>query len=157
MDGVLTDGTVLVTEVGEQLRTFSIRDGYILQLAVKMGYKVAIISGSTSIAAEKRFAHLGITDVYMGAKNKVEILQQYLKANDLRAEETLFMGDDIPDLEVMQHVAMACCPADAVPEIQAIAHYISPREGGKGCVRDVMEKVLKLNNHWLNDTSVASK
>lgn len=157
MDGVLTDGTVLVTPEGEQLRTFSIKDGYILQLAVKLGYAVAVISGSTSTAAEKRFAWLGITDVFMGVKNKSEVLRTYLASKNIPAAHTLFMGDDIPDLSVMQEVGLACCPADAVPEIQAIAHYISPKEGGKGCVRDVMEKVLKLKGDWINDTSVASK
>lgn len=157
MDGVLTDGTVLVTPEGEQLRTFSIKDGYILQLAVKMGYAVAVISGSTSSAAENRFAWLGITDVFMGVKDKLEVLRNYLASKNISAANTLFMGDDIPDLAVMQEVGLACCPADAVQEIQAIAHYISSKEGGKGCVRDVMEKVLKLNGDWVNDTSVASK
>lgn len=157
MDGVLTDGKVLVTDQGEQLRSFSIRDGYVLQLAVKRGYLVAVISGSTSAGAEKRFAHLGIQHVFMGVKNKLAVLTELLQSQGISLEQTLFMGDDIPDLDVMLAVGLAACPLDAVPEIQAIAQYISPIKGGDGCVRDVLEKIVKLQGQWKHDVSIAAR
>ena len=157
IDGVLTDGTILVFENGEQVRRMNIKDGYALQLAVKKGYKMIAISGADSLAAKMRLNKLGIEDVFLKVNDKKEKLAAYLKEHEYKWDEVLFMGDDIPDHTVMQAVGLGCAPADAVPEIKDIAKYISPFSGGQGCVRDVIEKVLKLNNHWEIDFTVASK
>ncbi|WP_443938407.1 KdsC family phosphatase [Pedobacter sp. MW01-1-1] len=148
VDGVLTDGTVQVTDNGQSLRTFNIKDGYALQLALKKGYNVCIISGGGGIAMEKRFINLGITDVFLSAGNKVTIFTTYLEEKNIKAEEVLYMGDDIPDYSVMKLVGLATCPADAVTEIKAISEYISPFDGGKTAVRDIIEKVMKVQNNW---------
>lgn len=157
VDGVLTDGTVLVLNNGEQARRMSIKDGYALQLAVKRGYQVLVISGGFSEAVVQRLNKLGITEVHMNCVNKREILLAYVQKQNLLWPQVLYMGDDIPDLQTMQMAGLACCPADAVPEIKVVSHYVSPQHGGAGCVRDVIEKVLKLNDHWLNDQTIASK
>jgi len=157
IDGVLTDGTILLFDNGEQVRRMNIKDGYALQLAVKKGYKVIAISGADSEAAKKRLNKLGIMDVFTKINNKKEKLLDYIKQHHLKKEEVLFMGDDIPDYTVMQEAGLGCAPSDAVPEVKHIAKYISPYKGGEGCVRDVIEKVLKLNGHWVVDTSIASK
>lgn len=157
MDGVMTDGSLLIHENGQYLRRMHIRDGFALQLAVKKGYRIAVISGSTSDPAITRFNHLGIRDVYMGVSNKKERLLAYIKEHSLNAKEILYMGDDIPDYSVMRSVGVPCAPADAVAEIKQISVYVSPFAGGSGCVRDVVEKVLKLNGHWELDTDVAAK
>ena len=135
----------------------NIKDGYALQLAVKKGYRVLAISGADSPAAELRLHKLGITDVFTKVENKKEKLNEYIEQHKLKSEEVLFMGDDIPDYDVMQLVGLSCAPSDAIAEIRHIAKYISPYNGGDGCVRDVIEKVLKLNGHWHIDTSLASK
>jgi 3-deoxy-D-manno-octulosonate 8-phosphate phosphatase (KDO 8-P phosphatase) len=150
VDGVLTTGDVLASESGELLRTFNIKDGYALQLAVKKGYHVCIISGGSGQAMAKRFAGLGIPDVYLGVSDKVEIFNNYLQQYGLRAAEVLYMGDDIPDLNVMKLVGIATCPADASSDIKAICNYISPFHGGKTAARDVIEKVLKVQGRWFD-------
>lgn len=155
MDGVLTDGTVYVLD-GGQYRRMSIKDGFALQLAIKKGYRIAVISGSTSDPAVDRLNKLGIQDVFMGVKDKKARLNEYLRQHHLQVTEVLMMGDDIPDYEVMQSVGLACAPADAVTEIKEMAHYISLYPGGLGCVRDVIEKVLKLNDHWDLHTNTTS-
>ena len=157
VDGVLTDSSVLVFDDGQQVRRMNIKDGYALQLAVKQGYRVMVVSGGTSRAVITRLNKLGIKDVHLDIKNKKEILLQYVQENNLKWEEVLFMGDDIPDLEAMRISGLPCCPLDAVPEIKAISRYISPVKGGEGCVRDVIEKVLKLNGHWTHDTGISAK
>jgi len=148
VDGVLTDGSLMLSEDGSMLRSMNIKDGFALQLAIKKGYKIWIISGGTSEAVKSRLQKLGLTDVHIAVKNKKHLLQQLMQSYQVSAAEMLYMGDDIPDLEVMQLCGLPCCPADAVIEIQQIATYISPYTGGKGAVRDVIEKVLKLNHHW---------
>jgi 3-deoxy-D-manno-octulosonate 8-phosphate phosphatase (KDO 8-P phosphatase) len=157
VDGVLTDGTVLVLENGEQARTMHIRDGFALQLAVKKGYHLVVISGSNSPAVVERLRKLGVTDVFMNVEDKQACLETYLSSHGLTMEETLFMGDDIPDYSVMQRVGLACAPADAAPQIRNLAKYISSFTGGTGCVRDVIEKVLTLNNHWELHTNIRSR
>ncbi|WP_395626901.1 KdsC family phosphatase, partial [Daejeonella sp.] len=142
VDGVLTNGNLLLTESGEQLRQFYIKDGYALQLAVKRGIKIAALSGAKSKGVEHRLKGLGIQDVFLGLDSKIEVYQNYLAQNNLSSKEILFVGDDMPDLQVMKLVGLAVCPADAVEEIKAISHYISPKNGGEGCVRDIVEKVL---------------
>lgn len=148
VDGVLTDGSVQVTDNGQSLRTFNIKDGYAMQLAVKKGYNLCIISGGDGIAMGRRFANLGITDVFLGSGDKVSIFNQYLKDKNITAAEVLYMGDDIPDLKVMKLVGLPTCPADAVEEIKAISTFISPFNGGKTAVRDIIEKVLKVQGKW---------
>jgi 3-deoxy-D-manno-octulosonate 8-phosphate phosphatase (KDO 8-P phosphatase) len=157
VDGVMTDGSVLVYETGEQVRRMNTRDGYSLQLAVKKGYRVLVISGGSSEGVRQRLEYLGIRDVYLKVHDKVTVLTEYARRFGLDEKDMLYMGDDIPDYGAMQHVGLACAPADAAPEIRHIAAYISSFNGGQGCVRDVIEKVLKLNGHWELDLSVASK
>lgn len=154
MDGVLTDGSIWVFPGNDFIRRMNIKDGYALQLAVKKGYRIAVITGSHSLPVQERLAALGITDFFQRVQHKKEQLNAYITQHRLNINEVLYMGDDIPDYEVMQAAGMACCPADAVTEIKTIAHYISPIGGGNGCVRDVIEKVLKINGHWATDTEV---
>lgn len=157
VDGVLTDGTVQLLPNGEQSRKMSIKDGYALQLAIKKGYRIAIISGGRSESVVTRLQGLGIKDIYTGITDKQERLQDYVFEHDLRWEEVIFMGDDIPDYRAMQLVGLPVCPADAAPEIKSISRYISPFTGGMGCVREIIEKVLKLNGHWTIDEEIASR
>ncbi len=156
MDGVLTDGSLHVEQDGRWLRKMNIKDGYALQLAVKSGYRVMVISGSESSPVKERLHKLGVTEVHMGVTEKGSFLSNYLSKNNIAARDTLFMGDDIPDYNCMLIAGLACCPSDAAVEIKNISSYISPIRGGYGCVRDVIEKVLKLNNHWLLNTSIPS-
>lgn len=157
VDGVMTDGMVLVYETGEQVRRMSTRDGYSLQLAVKNGYRVVVISGGVSEGVRKRLEYLGIKDIFLQVHDKVKVLDEYAKEQALDKKDMLYMGDDIADYGAMLQVGLACAPADAAPEIRHMAAYISSFNGGQGCVRDVIEKVLKLNGHWELDTTVASK
>jgi 3-deoxy-D-manno-octulosonate 8-phosphate phosphatase (KDO 8-P phosphatase) len=157
VDGVMTDGSVQVFDTGEQLRTMNTKDGYCLQLAIKKGYRIVVISGGLSEGVRIRLQKLGIQDVFLKVENKLEKLLEYTREHGLEEKDMLYMGDDIPDYQVMKQVGLACAPADAAPEIRHIAAYISSFAGGHGCVRDVIEKVLKLNGHWELDTSLASK
>ncbi|WP_257669048.1 KdsC family phosphatase [Parapedobacter tibetensis] len=156
VDGVLSDGSILVTEQGEQLRTFNTRDGYAIQLAVKKGYPIAVITGGRSLGVKLRMEGLGIKDIYIGIDDKSAVLHDWLSHNEMTADDILYMGDDIPDLENMKIAGLAACPADAVEEIKAVAAYISFRNGGAGAVRDVIEKVMKLQRTWSEDEHVAS-
>ena len=148
IDGVLTDGTLIISGDGTMLRTMNIKDGYAIQLAVKKGFKVSIISGARGEAIEKRLTGLGIDDIHLGIENKLQKFEEVMQSGKLELSQVLYMGDDMPDRAVMKLVALPACPNDACPEIREISKYISPYEGGKGCVRDVIEKVLKLNNCW---------
>lgn len=157
VDGVLATEILVILQDGDMARNMNSKDGYALQLAVKKGYGVAIISGGTSEPVRQRFKRLGIIDVFLGVHDKKEMLLKYVQEKNINLDETLYMGDDIPDYIVMNMVGLPCCPADAVEEIKAISKYISAIDGGRGCGRDVIEKVLKLNGHWDLDTSVTSK
>jgi len=157
VDGVLTDGTVLVLPGGVQARQMHIKDGFGLQMAIKNGFKVVVISGGTSEPIVDRLNKLGITEVYMTISDKRLFLETFMKENKLNWDELLYMADDLPDLEVMKHCGVSACPADAVMEIRDIAHYISPVNGGWGCVREVIEKVLKVQDKWKHGTDVVSK
>jgi 3-deoxy-D-manno-octulosonate 8-phosphate phosphatase (KDO 8-P phosphatase) len=150
VDGVLTDGTVTVFPNGELVRKMHTKDGYALKTAVDMGYNVCIITGGTNPAVKSRLNGLGITDIYLGAHNKIEQLEEYMEIYEIDKENVLYMGDDIPDFPVMKLVGLPACPKDAVPEIQHISKYISQKKGGKGCVRDVIEQVLKVQDKWKN-------
>jgi len=157
VDGVLTDGTLYVFDNGEQVRRMNIKDGFALQLAKKKGYRVIVISGSFSEAVIARLKKLGIEEVFMKVTNKKGKLEELLQQSGASWSNVLFMGDDIPDYTVMHAVGLSCAPADAAPEIKHAAHYISPISGGMGCVREVIEKVLKLHGHWELETDIPSK
>jgi 3-deoxy-D-manno-octulosonate 8-phosphate phosphatase (KDO 8-P phosphatase) len=148
IDGVLTDGNLLIHTDGQMLRTMNIKDGYALQLAIKQGYSISILSGAKGDAIEKRLLGLGVEHIHLGIEDKLKKFEEITKQYAISLSQTLYMGDDMPDIEVMKQVALPCCPADACSEVIAISSYISPYTGGKGCVRDVIEKVLKLNGKW---------
>jgi 3-deoxy-D-manno-octulosonate 8-phosphate phosphatase (KDO 8-P phosphatase) len=154
VDGVFSDNVILDVS-GELLRTMNIKDGYAVQLAVKRGFPVAIITGGNSQAIKTRFENLGVKDVYLKSQYKMDDFNEFLIRNELSASEVLYMGDDIPDLDILGVVGIPTCPADAVEEVKAVSMYISPMGAAKGCVRDVIEQVLKVNNLWL-DTKVVS-
>jgi len=157
MDGVLTDGTVLVLENGLQARTMNIKDGLALQMALRNGFRVLVISGGTSKPAEERLNKLGVRDVYMAVHDKKAFINNYIAEHKLTWEELLFMADDLPDLALMNAIGVSTCPADAVREIKQVSKYISTFKGGHGCVRDIIEKVLKVQDKWIFDTSVTSR
>jgi 3-deoxy-D-manno-octulosonate 8-phosphate phosphatase (KDO 8-P phosphatase) len=151
IDGVLTDATVHVTETGEQLRRFNIRDGYAVQLAIKRGFYVCAISGGKSASVISRLKGLGITDIHLEANKKADIYNFILQKYRLNSEEVLYMGDDIPDVPAMKLAGVPVCPSDAAEEVKALSIYISPKAGGAGCVRDVIEKVMKVQHKWFDE------
>lgn len=156
VDGVLTDGTILVTESGEFLRSFNVKDGYAIQLAVKRGIKVFVISGGQSKGVLERMKRLGVDQIHLGISNKLSLLQKISSSEGLKPDEILFVGDDIPDLESMRWCGVSVCPADAAEDIKKISSFISPFKGGKGVVRDIIEKILKLQDNWVADKYVKS-
>ena len=157
IDGVLTDSTVFLLDDGLQARRMNIKDGLGLQMAIKNGFKVMAISGSFSEPVIERLKKLGIGDVYMSVPDKKKFVDEHRAKNDLQWEEILYMADDLPDLALMKMVGLPCCPADAVPEILELSKYISPVNGGFGCVRDVIEKVLRVQDKWIFHVDVVSK
>jgi 3-deoxy-D-manno-octulosonate 8-phosphate phosphatase (KDO 8-P phosphatase) len=157
MDGVLTDGTLLVLPDGVMARKMNIKDGYALQLAVKKGYRVLVISGGNSPEVKDRLLKLGITDIWMQVSNKEAVLKQWLIDNQISASEVLFMGDDIPDLQIMQLAGLKTCPSDAAIDIKNSVDYISVYKGGEGCVREVIEKVMKLKGNWDTETGLRAQ
>ena len=157
LDGVLTDGTVLVLNDGLQARQMHIKDGLALQMALKNGYNVIIVSGGSSEPVIRRLQKLGVTEIYFDIKDKLLFLEEYLSNRRIGWGEVLFMGDDLPDVAILEKAAMPCCPADAVIEVQKNSKYISPIKGGYGCARDVIEKVLKLNDNWKFSTDVMAR
>jgi 3-deoxy-D-manno-octulosonate 8-phosphate phosphatase (KDO 8-P phosphatase) len=150
-DGVMTEGVIIITNEGEPLRTANVKDGYALQLIQKLGYNVAVISGGYSLSMEKRFEALGIKDVFLGVSDKMVVFEKYVNQKQLLNENILYMGDDIPDLLPMKACGLPVCPADASNEIKNISLYISHKDGGKGCVRDIIEQVLKVQGKWMMD------
>lgn len=151
VDGVLSSDCVPLHPSGEPMRMVNIKDGYAIQLAIKKGYHVAIITGGKTDAVRKRFESLGMKDIYMGAAYKIRTFNEYLSKYNLKSDEVLYMGDDIPDFEIMKSCGFPCCPKDAAPEIKAISRYISPQKGGEGCGRDIIEQVLKANKDWMDN------
>lgn len=149
VDGVLTDSSVHVTSSGEMLRVMNIRDGYAMKAAVDSGYHVCVISGGSNDGVRIRLENLGITEIYLGAPDKVALFENYIKAYNIQPEQVLYMGDDIPDYHVMQRVGLPTCPQDAAPEIKSISKYVSHKTGGRGAVRDVIEQVMKVQHKWL--------
>jgi len=150
-DGVMTDGKLILLHNDNPLRTANVKDGYALQLARRLGYRVVIISGGISKSVENRFDSLRITDVFLGISDKTTIFEKYIKDNKLSAEQVIYMGDDIPDYRVMKMAGVPVCPADASEEIKNISVYISDKKGGEGCVRDIIEQVLKVQGKWMTD------
>ncbi len=157
VDGVLTDGSVLLLENGLQARSMNIKDGLALQMAVKNNYRVVIVSGASSEAVMNRFLYLGIKEIHLGISNKLQFVESYLQQNNLAWTEVLFMGDDLPDVLVLAKAGLSCCPANAAVEARKSSVYISPLNGGCGCVREVIEKVLKLNAHWNYHPEISSR
>ena len=153
VDGVLTNSNLLVTEKGDLLRTVNTRDGYAIRTAIDKGYNVYIITGGGSEGVTKRFSNLGVPLIFSKIKDKKSTFENLVMEYNLNVEEVLYMGDDLVDYEVMKQVGLPTCPADAVSEIISISKYISHLEGGKGCVRDVIEKVLKLHDNWFTPQS----
>lgn len=148
VDGVFTDGTVILHPSGELIRTSNTRDGYAVHVAIERGFPIAIISGGKSEMVRERFRGLGVTDIYLGISDKVDALEDFRFKYGVELSQILYMGDDLPDFEVMQKVGIPTCPSDAVPEIRSLSVYVSNYDGGKGCVRDVIEQVLRLNDKW---------
>lgn len=151
VDGVLSRQTISLHPNGEPMRTVNIKDGYALQHAVKCGMIVAIISGAKTDAVRKRYEGLGLKDIVLGAAVKIQAYEELLVKHGLKDEEVLYMGDDIPDFEIMKRAGVSCCPADAAQEIKDISRYVSPLKGGEGCGRDVIEQVLKVQGKWMQD------
>lgn len=156
VDGVLTDSTLIITTEGEMLRKMSVKDGYALKTALQKGYKVCIISGGTNEGVRNRLRTLGVTDIYLGAHHKMDALEEYMDIYKISASNMLYMGDDIPDIPPMQKVALPTCPQNAVPEVKAISKYVSHKNGGEGCVRDVIEQVLKVKGDWMTNFDAAN-
>lgn len=149
VDGVFTDGSVFLFPKGEFLRMMNIKDGYAVQYCIKQGYPIAVITGGNSDIIKKRFTYLGVTDIYLKSSDKFQDYEDFRLKYNLEHENILFMGDDLPDYEVMKTVGVPTCPSDAVEEIKQISKYISDKKGGEGCVRDVIEQVLRLHNKWM--------
>ena len=155
VDGVLTNSQLLVLENGKLLRSMNVRDGYAIKRAIQQGYKVAIITGGKSQGVVTRLQNLGVVDIYYGIQDKIEAYREFMYLyNDpeeepyITYENVLYMGDDVPDYEVMRLVGLPACPRDACPEVLSVATYVSNRDGGQGCVRDVIERVLRLHGKW---------
>jgi 3-deoxy-D-manno-octulosonate 8-phosphate phosphatase (KDO 8-P phosphatase) len=148
VDGVLTDGKVIITTGGEMYRQMDTKDGYVLKCALNEGLKVVIISGGTNEGVRDRLKALGVFDIYLGAHHKLDAFQDLLDNYDLKPENMLYMGDDVPDIPIMEKVGVSCCPKDAVSDVLATADYVSPKKGGEGCVREVVEQVLRIQGKW---------
>lgn len=151
VDGVLSRQTITLSSTGEPLRTVNIKDGYAIQLAQKVGLRIAILTGGNTEAIRKRYAGLGVEDIFMGCAVKVKTYEEFLQKYGIKHEEVIYVGDDIPDYEVMRLCGCPCCPADACSDIKDISLYISSRNGGDGVGRDVVEQVLRDQGKWLSD------
>lgn len=148
VDGVLTNGMLTIMPNGELVRHMNVKDGYAIKTALNKGFRVCIISGGTNQAVKSRLSALGIKDIYLGAHDKGVQYNEIVKNYNLTPQEIVYMGDDIPDMPVMKKVGLPCCPNDGVSEIQKIAKYISDKKGGEGCVRDILQQVLKVQGKW---------
>ena len=151
VDGVLTDGKILINSDGELLRSFDTKDGYAMKCALVKGFKIVIITGGRNEAVRERFKELGVIDIYLGAHHKIDAYQDLMDNYDLNPEEILYIGDDIPDIPVMEKVGLGCCPADAASDVKAMADYVSHKKGGEGCVRELIEQVLRVQGKWSLD------
>lgn len=150
-DGVFTDGTVLLLPDGTPLRSAYVRDGYAVQWAVKQGLDIAVVTGGREQAVVARMASLGVQQVHLGSENKLAVMERICLEKGITPSQVAYMGDDVPDLPVLEWVGMAACPADAIPEVRSVCDYVSPWPGGKGCVRDVLEQTMRLRGKWAED------
>ena len=148
VDGVFTDSSVQITSSGELLRTMSVRDGYAVKQAVDAGYTICVITGGKNIGVKLRLEGLGVKEVHLGVQDKISVIKRFLEQEQLKQHQVAYMGDDLPDLEAIQLAGLKSCPQDAVPEIKAICDYVSHRQGGKGCVRDLVEQVMRVQDKW---------
>jgi len=148
VDGVMTKGDVLVTDEGQMLRSFNIKDGFAMQLAIKLGYRICIITGGNSPGVSIRLRGLGITDIFTKVHEKLPVFKQYVLSKGLKTSEIAYMGDDIPDYLLLKQVGLKCCPADACVDILEICDFVSSFDGGAGCVRELIEKVLRFQGKW---------
>jgi 3-deoxy-D-manno-octulosonate 8-phosphate phosphatase (KDO 8-P phosphatase) len=149
VDGVLTNGKILVTTEGEMYREMNTRDGFAMKYALLKGFKIGIISGGTNLGVKKRLEDLGVNKVYLGIHEKDIAFDDFVNSYNINPEEVLYMGDDIPDMSVMERVGLATCPQDAVPDVKRIADYVSHKNGGDGCVREILEQVMRVQNKWM--------
>ena len=157
VDGVLTDGSIIINTEGEMFRKMSVKDGFALKTAADNNFNIFVISGGTNEGVRKRLEGLGIIDIHLGAHHKINILNEYFSIKNIKTENVLYMGDDLPDLDAMQLIGLPCCPQDAVPEIKDICKYISHKKGGHGAVRDIIEQVLKVQGKWVSNGSASAK
>ena len=148
VDGVMTDGRIIPTAEGDFIRCYNCKDGYALAYAIRHGYRVCVITGGYGKILERRLRMLGMQDFYIDCMDKITTLREYMKKYDLKPENVLYMGDDIPDLECRREVGMPVCPADSAPEVIECSRYISEFEGGRGAVRDIVEQVLRARGDW---------
>ena len=151
VDGVFTDGSIIVDNSGNELRVFSTRDGIAVKLATDKGYNFCVISGGKNEGVRKRLNKLGIKNVYLGVNNKMEVFKSFMNDNNLKMTETMFMGDDIPDIQILKMVGLSCCPNDAANEVREVVDYISIKKGGEGCVRDIIEQILTIQKNWIEN------
>ena len=151
VDGVFTDGSIIVDNSGNELRVFSTRDGIAVKLATDKGYNFCVISGGKNEGVRKRLNKLGIKNVYLGVNNKIGIFKSFMNDNNLKTTETMFMGDDIPDIQILKMVGLSCCPNDAANEVREVVDYISIKKGGEGCVRDIIEQILTIQKNWIEN------
>jgi 3-deoxy-D-manno-octulosonate 8-phosphate phosphatase (KDO 8-P phosphatase) len=151
IDGVLSAETITLSAEGEPLRTVNIKDGYAIQLAMKLGLRIAIMTGAKTQAVRRRYEGLGVEDIYIGCAVKIKTYDEFLAKYNLTDDEVMYMGDDIPDLEIMRRVGCPVCPKDACPEIRESSCYISHLCGGYGCGRDVIEQTLRAQGKWVMD------
>ena len=149
IDGVLSAETITLSAEGEPLRTVNIKDGYAIQLAVKMGLRIVILTGGKTESVRLRYERLGVEDIYMGCAVKIKTYEEFLAKYQLTDAEVMYMGDDVPDLEILRRVGCPVCPADACPDIKAVSCYVSDKAGGYGCGRDVIEQVLRAQGKWV--------
>lgn len=152
VDGVMTDGGIMPIEGGKDfIRQYNAKDGYAIAYAVRRGYKVCVISGGFGELLQSRLQRLGVTKAYLGCMNKIEAMEEFFSEHDLDPATTIYMGDDIPDLECMARVGIPVCPADACAEVQEAARYVSEFKGGRGAVRDIIEQTLRAQDEWARD------
>jgi len=150
VDGVFTDGKIMILPDGKQIRNMNVKDGYAVHFAVKKGFPIAIITGGKCESVRYRFEELGVTDIYIASHDKTRDFKHFLDKHTLSENDILYVGDDLPDLPIMQRVSIACCPSDAATEIKALSHYVSHKRSGDGCVRDIIEQTLKIQGKWLD-------
>ena len=153
IDGVLSSDTMVLNEEGVPVRTANVKDGYAIRNALNMGYKIGIITGGNLERVRIRYENLGVEHIYMGVRDKVECLNDFLEKTTVSADEVLYMGDDLVDYQIMKEVGIPVCPLDAVSEIKEISSYISDKKGGDGCARDIIEQVMKSQSTWINKHS----